>query len=223
MQTTRPLMRLGIGDLEDIFEKQIKNLATLGRLKEELSHRQVPRALALLERVQQAEALLEDADSQSLDFKSPRVTLQRKHRTSNSAPVSAPSVQKTDIDPSLAGLQMVQGRLDLLAGFAPPPEQVKPQFITTGKPESISSPKPLTTAESEVLPQLSLEDACRILKVGVSDGWEKIEVARRKIVLKSNPSSTATLAPAQLQKLLAEAKLANDAAIVISARRSGRQ
>jgi len=223
MQTTRPLMRLGIGDLEDIFEKQIKNLATLGRLKEELSHRQVPRALALLERVQQAEALLEDADSQSLDLKSPRVTLQRKHRTSNSAPVSAPSVQKTEIDPSLAGLQMVQGRLDLLAGFAPPPEPAKPQSITTGKPAPISTPKPLTTAASEALPQLSLEDACRILKVGVSDGWEKIEAARRKIVLKSNPSSTTTLAPAQLQKLLTEAKLANDATIVISARRSGRQ
>jgi len=52
MATTRPLIQLGIGDLEDIFEKQSKNLATLGRLKHELSHRQVPRALALLERIQ---------------------------------------------------------------------------------------------------------------------------------------------------------------------------
>ena len=60
MATTRPLMQLGIGDLEGIFEKESKSFATLDLLKQELSHRQVPRAVALLERVQKAEAAMRE-------------------------------------------------------------------------------------------------------------------------------------------------------------------
>ena len=222
MATTRPLMQLGIGDLEDIFEKQSKNLATLGRLKHELSHRQVPRALALLERIQQAEALLEDVESRRPDPKTPRSTLQLKPRASAPAPASAPAAQEADTNPPATGLQRVQGQPDLLAGFAPPPEPAKPRSNPTGAPDPVAASKPHTAAEPVALPQLALEDACRILKVGVGDAWEKIETARRKIVLKSSPTATSALTPAQSQKLLAEAKMANDAAIVIAARRSGR-
>lgn len=216
MATTRPLMQLGIGDLEDIFEKQSKNLATLGRLKHELSHRQVPRALALLERVQQAEALLEDVESQRPDPKTPRSTLQLKPRA------SAPAAQEADTSPPATGLQRVQGQPDLLAGFALSPESAKPKSNATGAPDPVAASKPHTAAEPVALPQLALEDACRILKIGVGDAWEKIEAARRKIVLTSSPTATAALTPAQSQKLLGEAKMANDAAIVIAARRSGR-
>ena len=108
-------------------------------------------------------------------------------------------------------------------GSAPTQEPISPKAAATCTPAPVYSPSQHIAVEPEALPQLSLEDACRILKVGVSDGWEKIETARRKIVLKSNPAATAALAQAQLQKLLAEAKMANDAAIVIAARRSGRQ
>ena len=51
MTTNRPLARLGIADLEDIFEKQGEDLTVLARLKNELSHRQVPRALALQDKI----------------------------------------------------------------------------------------------------------------------------------------------------------------------------
>jgi hypothetical protein len=77
--------------------------------------------------------------------------------------------------------------------------------------------------EPVAMPQLAIEDACRILKVAAGDVWEKVEASRRKIVLKSSPLATKGLTPAQAQKLLAEVQLANDAAIVIAARRSGRQ
>ena len=83
--------------------------------------------------------------------------------------------------------------------------------------------KPAVSPEVQVLPQLALEDACRILKVGMSDAWEKVEGARRKLVVRSSPLATANFSPTQVQKLVAEAQLANDAAIVIAARRSGRQ
>lgn len=219
MATMRPLMRLNIGDLEDMFEKQIRNLATLGSLKNELSHRQVPRALALLERVQQAEASLENANNHSPAPKSHGATLQLKPRTSHSAPVSPPSVRETDTNTPLVAL----GQPDLFEGATPTQGSIRPKAAVTGTTAPVSSPKQHTAAEPEALPQLSLDDACRILKVGLGDSWEKIETARRKIVLKSNPARTSAVAQAQLQKLLAEAKLANDAATVIAARRSGRQ
>lgn len=223
MAMTRPLMQLGIGDLEDIFDKQIKNSATLGRLKDELSRRHVPRAIALLQRVQQAEALLKDAESDMQDSKSPRIRLQLTNPTSNLSPVSASSIQIDDTSNPLESLQALHGQLELLTGVTTPLELGQPRAKPASSHAPASSPTPHKSVEPEALPQLSLEDAYRILKVGVGDGWVKIENARRKIVLKSNPAATSALAEAQLEKLLAEAKMANDAAIVIAARRSGRQ
>lgn len=223
MATTRPLMQLGIGELEDIFEKQIKNLATLGRLKHELNHRQVPRAIALLERVKKAEAMLEAVDSQRVPPKSPRSTARLKPHTPASAPVSISKSLRPEINPSEDGLRMATGQLDLLTGFQQPPEPAKPKAPHAGTSDAVTAQKPQTAAELEALPQLALEDACRILKVGLGDTWEKVEAARRKIVTKSSPLATTGLSPVQAQKLLAEAQKANDAAIVIAARRSGRQ
>ena len=55
MATDRPMARLGIADLEEVFQKQGEDLTILSRLKHELSFRQVPRALALQERIRKAE------------------------------------------------------------------------------------------------------------------------------------------------------------------------
>ncbi len=79
------------------------------------------------------------------------------------------------------------------------------------------------STDDRALPQLALDDACKILKVKKGDSWEKVELARRKIVQKSSPNSTRNMPTEQVQKFLSEAKLANDAAIVIAARRSGFQ
>ena len=84
-------------------------------------------------------------------------------------------------------------------------------------------PKVTISMEPQPLPQLALDDACKILKVSIGDVWEKVELARRRTVLKSNPIATKGMSAEQVQKLLSEARLANDAAIVIAARRSGYQ
>lgn len=224
MATTRPFMQLGIGDLEDIFERQGKNFATLARLKHELSHRQVPRAVALLERIKKAEALLEDLQSQRPDPKSPSTHLQLKTRSPATAPDSAPQIKSPGMPPSASGLQIPTDQPDLLAGLQPPPpEPTRPKPTSTAATDVAPIKMPATTTESDALPQLALDDACRILKVGVSDAWEKVEAARRKLVMKSNPLATTGLPATQAQKLLSEARVANDAAIVIAARRSGRQ
>ncbi len=220
MATTRPLMQLGIGDLEGIFEKESKSFATLNLLKQELSHRQVPRAVALLERVQKAEAAIKDTNAQRPDAQAPRSTLRLARGKPEAAPAPAP-VQETSRQPvPKSVLQTEPAQQELLAGFG----QSSPGF---GSKEPASAeattPKKPVTPEPEAIPQLALEDAYRILKVVAGDSWEKVEAARRKIVLKSSPLVLGNMTSAQVQKLLTDARLANDAAVVIAARRSGRQ
>jgi len=225
MATTRPLMQLGIGDLEDIFEKQGKNFATLARLKHELSHRQVPRALALLERIRKAEALLEDLENHRPDPSTPRGTLRLSPRVPAAAPTTSPIPKSSGPAPAAVGLSTVPEQQDLLSGLPQPIEARPTKVVEPVSPLPDVGPlkKSPAPAEPVALPQLAIEDACRILKVAVGDVWEKVEASRRKVVLKSNPLATKGLTSAQVQKLLAEAQLANDAAVVIAARRSGRQ
>ncbi len=225
MATTRPLMRLGIGDLEDIFEKQGNNFATLARLKHEISHRQVPRALALLERIHKAEALLEDLDNHRPGPSAPRGTLRLSPRAPAAAPTASLIPKTLGPAPAAVGLSTVPEQQDLLSGLPQPIEARPPKVVEPVSPLSDVDhvKKPTAPTEPVALPQLAIEDACRILKVAAGDVWEKVEASRRKIVLKSSPLATKGLTPAQAQKLLAEVQLANDAAIVIAARRSGRQ
>lgn len=48
----RPLMQLGVGDLETLFAKSKADVKVLKQLEHELHYRQVPRAVALLAEVQ---------------------------------------------------------------------------------------------------------------------------------------------------------------------------
>ncbi|WP_157948335.1 hypothetical protein [Pulveribacter suum] len=218
MATTRPLMQLGIGDLEGIFEKESKSFATLDLLKQELSHRQVPRAVALLERVQKAEAAMRDTSAHRPDAQAPRSTLRLARGKPEAAPAPAPA-QETPRQPVPKSiLQAETAQQDLLAGFG----QYSPKEPASGTAAEAIAPQKPVTPEPEAIPQLALEDAYRILKVAAGDSWEKVEAGRRKIVLKSSPLATKGVPSAQSQKLLVEAQMANDAAIVIAARRCGR-
>jgi hypothetical protein len=191
MAPNRPFARLGIGDLEEIFEKQGSDLTVLARLKHELSHRQVPRALALQEKVKKIElGQLKDAEATA-------GVLNRAIAT------KLPTTSSTNTQ-----------QFDLLS--AAPKIDDRPIEVQT-RASDVS-----TTFEPQSLPQLALEDACALLKVSAGDSWDKVEMARRRLVQKSSPTLTKNMASGQIEKFLAEARLANDAAIVIAARRSGR-
>lgn len=223
MTTTRPLMQLGIGDLEGIFEKESKSFATLDLLKQELSHRQVPRAVALLERVQKAEAAMRDTSAHRPDAKGPRSTLKLARGKPEAAPAPAP-VQETPRPPvPKSVLQTEPVQQELLAGFGQSSPGPGSRESASGTSTEATTPKKSVTPEPEAIPQLALEDAYRILKVVAGDSWEKVEAARRKIVLKSSPLVLGDMTSAQVQRLVTEARRANDAAVVIAARRSGRQ
>lgn len=192
MTTNRPMARLGIVDLEEIFQKQGEDLTILSRLKYELTFRQVPRALALQEKIRKVEL----SHKQRLE---PEVT------TSTAEPFFEPS--RTPSPPTK--------QLDLLSAGSKVLEE--PKKIKSAVSQEMISIEP------QPLPQLALEDACKILKVSIGDIWEKVELARRKIVQKSSPMAIRGIPTEQAKQLLSEAALANDAAIVIAARRSGYQ
>ncbi len=192
MATDRPMARLGIADLEKVFQQQGGDLTILSRLKHELSFRHVPRALALQERIHKADAI--QKKNQELEV--------------------ADSAAKPAIEPPRTSSPPTK-QLDLLGAGSKATEVPKVELPPVTKVAISIEPQPL--------PQLALDDACKILKVSIGDVWEKVELARRKTVQKSSPIATKGMVGEQVRKLLSEARLANDAAIVIAARRSGYQ
>lgn len=87
----RPLMQSRIGELENLFEASNSNLDVLHNLVHELQFRQVPRALALLERVQRAQAAF-DAGKTAPPLPSPRRHIEVIERS----PPSTPSMSIDD-------------------------------------------------------------------------------------------------------------------------------
>lgn len=79
-------------------------------------------------------------------------------------------------------------------------------------PQSVQSKE--TVAESnevQAQPSLSIEDACKILKVSSNASWDTIEHARRAIVEMARPDRLAKESSAKCQALRLEARLANAA------------
>ena len=188
--TNRPLARLGVADLEEIFLKQGTDLTVLARLKHELSYRQVPRALALQEKIRKAELDQMDGD--------PYVSSEALRNLTDASPLAS-------FEASI--------QLDLLDN--------EPRSSEVPETGSLSAPRAASPIEAQPLPQIALDDACRILGVRPGDPWETIELARRRAVQKSSPVSTVGVKKDQSERLLSEARLANDAAMVIAARRRG--
>ncbi len=251
MTGARPYMQLRITELEELFQKKGKDPGTLNRLKQELKHRQVPRAQALLARIEKAQSqgdLLAEADADPQRI--PQETSNSGTGNDTLRPVGPGARDKTDAGGLMGGTPS-NGQQSPAKWTATTPAQsgdslrptwpTVPPRATSGKDVSPVSappvaagpvglakpappppPKSTATAQPKPLPQISLEDACRILKVGVGDAWEKVEAARQKVVLRSSPWSTLKLPSTEVHVLLDDAHRANEAAIVIAARRSGR-
>jgi DnaJ-domain-containing protein 1 len=168
---------MGIGDLEALFAKSKSDAKVLRQLEQELQHRTVPRAVAMLQKVRKA---LKQATTEA------------------HSPVIDQGVARAPVRPWAVPL---------------PPVVSQPPVV----------PQPTVTVTQSPLPQISLEDACRILEVRPGDSWEEVEQSRRKLVLLSHPDRLVGLSAAQAEKARDAARRVNDACLVIAARRSGRQ
>jgi hypothetical protein len=211
---TRPLMQSRIGDLEDLFASSRSKLDVLRQLEHELQFRQVPRAQALLEQVQRAQASGRPAIAGAAN---PGTT-----KPGNDVSTARPTAAKTGGQPVTASGQL---SLLLTTPTLAQPAQVSggtndpPVHVPAPPPPKPVSPQPEAQAP---VPSVSIEDAHKLLKVAPGAPWELVELARRKAVQPSSPQSKGVQAD-QRAKLLAAARLANAAYAVIASARISHQ
>ncbi len=67
---------------------------------------------------------------------------------------------------------------------------------------------------------MTVDDACRLLKVSASSPWQEVEQARRNLVQLSHPDRVVDLALERRDQVRAEAKRVNAAYAVLSAVRA---
>ncbi|MBV8033805.1 hypothetical protein [Roseateles sp.] len=67
---------------------------------------------------------------------------------------------------------------------------------------------------------MSLDDACKLLKVTLGSAWQEVELARRKMVLLSHPRHLVGMAPERQEAVRNEARRVNAAYALLSAARA---
>ena len=197
---TRPLARLGIDELEALFETSKHDLPALKRLIGELAFRNVPRATALLDKAQRVFKFIES------------------HRGRQ-----VPEAHSTEAPKDLAGTPTpIQNGFEFdVPTFIPaelPKRSAKPSQVTVAQPIPVVLP---TFTEPEQVPAtMPLEQAYRVLKATPASSWDAIEFSRRQVVARAQPDKVAKLEPVKRKALLDEAREANIAYKVLLLARS---
>jgi hypothetical protein len=190
----RPLMQLGVGDLETLFGKSKADARVLKQLENELQYRQVPRAVALLAEVQAA---------------------------MYGAKPPAPS--PTTSQPSPASLPHQPGLWEAPTTPAPTPAFAPIAPSRPAEPaKAPTTPAAPTTAQA-AQPTMPVDDAYKLLKATTGSTWESIEQTRRQLVQQSHPTRLVSTSWERRAQALAEAKRVNAAYDALSrARCAGR-
>lgn len=200
----RTLMQLGIGALEEMFTASKTDAKVLRQLENELQHRQVPRAVALLEQVQLAMKRLATSvlprAQDELPLEPPALAV----------PVPVPPPPERPAPAVVA----VSAPVAL-----PTPSSVPPQVRPPAVPP-VATPVPPTRIERTPISAVSFDDACRLLKVTVGVPWQEVELSRRKLVLLSHPRRVVGMAAERQEAIRDEARRVNAAYAVLSAARA---
>lgn len=197
----RTLMQLGIGALEEMFATSKTDATVLRQLENELQHRQVPRAVALLDQVQVA---MKRVASSALSRAQDELPLEP---SAAPAPVGPPPER-----PAPAVVASAPVALPMLPSV---PQQVRPQAVPP-----VAAPAPTDRVERAPIPALSLDDACKLLKVTLAAPWQEVELSRRKLVLLSHPRHVVGMTPERQEAVRDEARRVNAAYAVLSASRA---
>ncbi|MCM0609337.1 MAG: hypothetical protein KA711_10150 [Ideonella sp. WA131b] len=192
---TRPLMQRGIDQLEALFKVSKGDLVWLRQLEDELKQRQVPRAVALLEKVQAAMATLNSqAPKVSSAPPAPRET----------GPAAQPDLwERPDVPAPVVPLAVAPKP-------PPPPVSVAPRPAPS-PPAAAPQPAP------QPMPAMSMEEACKVLAVTLATPWQEVESARRKLVDISHQERLAAVPSERKDQMRFVAKRANAAYLVLSA------
>ncbi len=191
----RPLMQLGVGQLEELFAKSKADSKVLKQLEHELQYRQVPRAVALLAEVQAAMYGARDAGAP--------------------VPAATPAVPPSPL-PRQPGLWEQPPATPVPTLVAAKPAHA---------PAPTAAPTPVGTGNQvpRAIQAMTIEDACKVLKTTPSATWESIEQTRRQLVQQSHPERVASMSPAGREQAQSNARLVNAAYATLSHARGTRR
>ena len=181
----RPLMQRRIEQLEELFRANGKDEKVLQQLEYELNFRQVPRARALLLRVQ-------------------------AERAHGSTPAASAATAKA---PSQGDLLAQNAQFDL--PVPAPTEWKPHVPVFTPPPIRSPSPPPTSPTTEPLSSSMRVAEAYKVLGVPPSASWEVIELARRRIVQLAHPQRLASIAADKRAAAQAEARRANEACAAI--------
>lgn len=192
---TRPLMQYGVGQLEAMFIKGKADPKVLNQLENELQHRQVPRAVALLADVQAA----------------------MRRGASAPQPVGVPAPPREGAPAPVPKQPDLWERPATAHGVAP----LLTPTVRAATP-AVQPPGPPTAAKpSGTTPAMPLDVAYKVLNATPGSTWESIEQTRRALVQQSHPSRWKALSAEKRAQSLAEASRVNAAYAALSQARCG--
>jgi hypothetical protein len=206
----RPLMQKTVGELEAMFSTAPTDSNLLAQLSNELKHRNVPRALALYQKVQKALDTARGPDAKTL-------------------PLPSRGANESDVNWLQGVLEKArserQSRQPELWSETPSVPESVSVVSTPQEPPAKPSPaqpiSPLPSMAQRSIPSMSADEAYRLLKATPSTPWETIEITRRTIVQLSSPANLQRLEGHKRTERLADARRANQAyAVVCDARNS---
>lgn len=212
---TRPLIQNGIGALEAMFAESSADAKVLRSLQDELKHRQVPRAIALLQKVEKAlksgSVPAADAELEVMSPERARLTeILKRHRS-----------LATDKQPAL----WTENDHDAPGGPATSaptvPARPAPSTSAPVGPDHVfvSPPGEKSPLKTET-PTMRVSEAYQRLQATPSTSWETLEETRQRIVQQSHPENLAKVSEKKRIELITEAKLANLAYEVIRTERT---
>lgn len=195
----RLLMRHSIVELEQLFSFAKGDIKTLQALEDELKHRNVPRAVALLDKVQRA---LRAAKPTS---KPPE------------APEPAPNPTGSGANPqgALWGEEPKRAPKTVVVTKVSQPAKPPLEAVPAQQPIKPPAPPVQPTKPVEVVPPMSADEAYKVLKATPGSTWEAIEQTRRQLVQLAHPEKVAGLSPERRAQVQADAKRANAAYAVL--------
>jgi hypothetical protein len=195
----RPLRRHSIVELEQLLSSAIGDTNVLHVLDEEFKHRNVPRAVALSEKVRRALGVAKPS------AKTP-ATPEPADKQAPGRPAQQGALwgEEQALPPETTG--------------APVGAQVaKPAVVPLSAVPPVTSPENVAPASepAEAVPAMRIDEAYRVLKATPGTTWEAIEQTRRHLVQEAHPENVAELSLERRAQVQAAANRVNTAYAVI--------
>jgi hypothetical protein len=191
-----------IAQLTERFAEVKSDAKKLKELAEELQHRRVPSAVALLGKVQKA-------------LKAPPASGTAAARSAD-VPKTVPTNQ-----PDLWGESEGLSPQERAEPATPESKSTRPGFAPKSSIDSSIRANSAADKETTVPPLLTVDEAYKLLKATPNSTWEAIEQNRRQLIQQSHPDRIALLSPERRMQLQDEARRVNAAYMALCRFRLG--